>query len=44
MKESVKKPMVINGKSTISYNAMIKSKSLNSFFEEPAVEEKEEEE
>jgi hypothetical protein len=38
-----KKSMVINGKNNISYNAMIKSKNLNSFFEEPTPEEKEEE-
>ena len=31
--------MVINGKSQISYDAMIKSKSLNAFFDdEPAQE------
>jgi hypothetical protein len=35
--------MVIRGKGDISYNAMIKSKSLNSFFEEQVPEEKEEE-
>jgi hypothetical protein len=28
--------MVINGKSSISYSAMIKSKNLNAFFEDDA--------
>jgi hypothetical protein len=36
--------MVMNVKSHISYDAMIKSKSLNSFFEEKPVEEPEAEE
>lgn len=33
--------MVINGKSQISYNAMIKSKNLDAFFPEEAVPEPE---
>lgn len=36
--------MVIDGKTNISYDAMIKSRSLNSFFDEDSKEELKEEE